>query len=84
MTQAMTTDAKGTKGFILYSPFTKNFFFRVYDDKDKKIFKDYKMAFEDMEVEILDNHVVLVDDGEQSRIAYKRSVLGRSPTISKQ
>ena len=81
MTQP-TTDAKGTKGFILYSPVTNDFFFRVYDSVDKKVYKDYKLAIEDMEVEILDEFVTLVDDGEQSRIAYKRSVLGQ-PKVDK-
>lgn len=49
--------AKGTRGFLLYSPFTHDFFFRVYESD--KSFTDYELRFEDMQIEIVDDHLSL-------------------------
>jgi hypothetical protein len=67
---------KGTRGFLLYSPATKGFFFRVYDPEDKSKFVDYDLHFEDLEVEIVDNFTCFYE-GERNRIDYSPAVLGK-------
>jgi hypothetical protein len=42
---------KGTKGFILYSPFRTVPFFRVYNED--KTFIDYEINCEELEVELI-------------------------------
>jgi hypothetical protein len=58
--------AKDVKGFLLYSPFHKNYFFRVYNNKDKRKFKDYKITAEDIEIKLLSkfNSLIEFDTGE--------------------
>jgi hypothetical protein len=79
MTQIASTTtekpAKGVKGFLLYSPFTKKYFFRVYDPEDKKIFVDYDITAEDIEIELLSNFNSLYE-GERNRLDYSSKVLG--------
>lgn len=79
----MTTPSKGVKGFLLYSPVIRGFFFRVYDVEDKSKFKDYKLCAEDIEVEIIDRFTVLKDgvDGELGRLDYNDTVFGRKPNV---
>jgi hypothetical protein len=67
--------AKGTKGFLLYSPITHKHFFRVYDPEDKSKFVDYDLCAEDIEVEILDGHLELYE-GERNKLDYSRKVRG--------
>jgi hypothetical protein len=72
--------AKGVKGFILYNPFDKNHFFRVYSEG--KSFKDYKICAEDIEIEILDAHISLYEyEGGVSlyngKLDYSSKLLGR-------
>ena len=73
------TKANGVQGFLLYSPFTKDYFFRVYDPTDKSKFKDYDLRFEDMQIEIKDNFVALYEDEEsdQRSLDYTSKVLGK-------
>lgn len=61
------TKAKGIKGYLLYSPVTKNHFFRVYNKKDLTKFKDYKITAEDIEIKLLSNFNALIelDTGEK-------------------
>lgn len=72
-----TTPAKGVKGFLLYSPVTKGYFFRVYDPEDRSNFKDYKLAADDIEIEILDGFTVLRDGPEMGTLDYSDKVLGK-------
>ena len=51
--------AKGQKGFLLYNPFEKRYFFRVYDSENKRKFADYKLCAEDIEIEIIDDRLEL-------------------------
>lgn len=69
-------EAKGVRGFLLYSPFSKTHFFRVYSE-DKSNFKDYKICAEDIEIEILDQFIVLNEGTEIGTMDYSDSVLGK-------
>ncbi len=75
----MTTPSKGVKGYLLYSPVIRGFFFRVYDAEDRSNFKDYRLCAEDIEVEIIDTFTVLIDgEGEEmGRLDYNKKVLGK-------
>jgi hypothetical protein len=69
--------AKGKRGFLLYSPFSKKHFFRVYDPEDKHKFTDYDLCAEDIEVEILDDFVCLYLGEDKNRLDYSSKVLGK-------
>lgn len=60
--------AKGIKGRLLYSPVNKNHFFRVYDKKDPKQFKDYKITAEDIDIELISNYNALIEFDSGSNI----------------
>jgi hypothetical protein len=74
--------AKGVRGFLLYSPFTKDYFFRVYGEKDPnghRKFKDYKLCAEDIEITLNTNYISLYDDEEDeenNKLSYSSKVLG--------
>ena len=70
--------AKGIHGFLLYSPFTKNYFFRVYDPENKREFTDYELVIEDLEIEILSNDACLYEGGKENKLDYSSKVLGRT------
>ena len=77
----MTVSAKGIKGFLLYG-MNHKYFFRVYDEKDKSKFKDYKLAFEDMEIIINDRFIHLYEEeGKEPRLDYSPEVLGKKNEI---
>lgn len=68
--------AKGVKGFFLYSPSDKKYFFRVYDQEDKKKFTDYQVTAEDIEVELVSDYNALYDeDDAENRLDYSSKVL---------
>jgi hypothetical protein len=70
--------AKGVKGFLLYSPFDKCHFFRVYNKKNPKKFKDYKIAAEDIEIKLLSNFNSLIEFKNGERVLdYSERVVGR-------
>lgn len=66
--------AKGKKGHLLYSPFTKTHFFRIYDGEGG--FTDYDICAEDIEIEILDGHLELYEEGDRNKLDYSRKALG--------
>jgi hypothetical protein len=68
----MEKSARGVRGFLLYSPVIRGYFFRVYDPVDKAKFEDYCLAAEDIEVEILSDVVFA-----EGRLNYSRKVLGK-------
>jgi hypothetical protein len=71
--------AKGVKGFLLYSPFHKSHFFRVYDDKDKRQFKDYKITAEDIEIKLLSKFNALIEfDNGDNLLDYTTEVVKRT------
>lgn len=67
---------KGTKGFLLYSPFTDKYFFRVYNED--KTYKDYELWAEDIEIEIIDEHTSLKESEKGNRLDYSSKVLGKT------
>lgn len=77
----VTEPAKGKKGFLLYSPVTEKHFFRVYDSLVFGTYKDYDLCAEDIEVEILDRHLVLCEGEDRNRLDYSRKVLGNEKSL---
>ena len=72
MTKYREQCSKGVKGFLLYSPFHKSHFFRVYEDKDKRQFKDYKITAEDIEIKLLSKFNALIEfDRVTENLYYK-------------
>jgi hypothetical protein len=73
------TSGDGVTGFLLYNPFNKNYFFRVYNEADRSQFIDYKICAEDIEVTLVGNFVSLYEgeDGEKNRLDYSSKVLGK-------
>ena len=67
--------AKGKKGFLLYSHVTEKHFFRVYDSLVFGTYKDYDLCAEDIEVEILDQHLELYEGENNNRLDYSRKIL---------
>lgn len=69
--------AKGTKGFILYSPITKDYFFRVY--REDKSFVDYKICTEEIEVEILSDDLSFKETPKGLKLDWSEWVLKPQP-----
>lgn len=70
----METPAKGTKGFLLWNPFDKCYFFRIYNED--KSFTDYDLRAEEIAVELTSNFVSLYD-GDNPKIDFSSEVLGK-------
>jgi len=69
--------AKGIRGFLLYSPLHKNYFFRVYSKKNPNKFKDYKITAEDIEIKLLSDFNSLIEFKNGDKILdYNSKVLG--------
>lgn len=69
--------AKGVRGYLLYSPITKNHFFRVHNKKDPTKFKDYQITAEDIEIKLLSNFNALIElDTGEKILDYSSKVLG--------
>jgi hypothetical protein len=70
--------AKDVKGFLLYSPSHKSHFFRVYNNKDKRKFKDYKITAEDIEIKLLSKFNALIEfDSGENILDYSSEVVKR-------
>jgi hypothetical protein len=54
------TQAKGTKGFLMWMGPNYGYMFRVYAEDNT--FKDYSIVHSDLEIEILDEEATLYDD----------------------
>lgn len=69
--------AKGVRGYLLYSPFTKTHFFRVHSKKDPTRFKDYKITAEDIEIKLMSDFNALVElENGENILDYSAKVLG--------
>ena len=76
--------AKGTTGFLLYSPFTGDYFYRVYNPLDKSKFKDYSLQAEDIEIEVVDEHLVLIESPDPDilgKLDYSAKALGQCDSL---
>ena len=69
------TNAKGIKGFILYSPFKEKYFFRVY--KEDGTFLDYDLNCEELAVTIDSDFYSLYDIDGKLKLDFSSEVLGR-------
>ena len=73
--------AKGVKGFLLWSPFDKQYFFRIYDGEGG--FTDYKICAEDIKIEILDDSLSLYEvprEGDcKNRLDWSQRTLHGAP-----
>ena len=65
--------AKGTRGFILWSPVANRYFFRVYRENHE--FTDYDLDIEELEVEILDDSAAFCN----GRLTWSDRVLHGKP-----
>ncbi len=65
--------AIGVRGFLLYSPFTEQYFFRIYNED--KTFKDYSLCAEDIEIEIVDDAISLYSGEVRNKLDYSGEVL---------
>jgi hypothetical protein len=70
--------AKKKKGFLLYNPFEKTYFFRIYHPKDKRKYKDYDLRIEELEIEIICNWASLYNKEHQSYLDWSSKVLGHN------
>jgi hypothetical protein len=80
-------NAEGVRGFLLYNPFDRKYFFRVYDEHDKRKFTDYKLCAEDIEVTIEAGGLALYEsDVVQNRLDWSSEALGKDlvpgPTLA--
>ena len=71
------TLAIGTKGYILYSPFSKSYFFRIY--KENGEFIDYDIHCEELEVEITSSWVSFYENENGDKILdWSSKALGKN------
>ncbi len=71
--------AQGVKGFILWSPLTEDYFFRIYDPVNKRNFTDYELHSQEIEVEILGNYLSLYEGEDHNSLDFTSKVLGKKP-----
>ena len=64
--------AKGKRGFLLYSPSRKEYFFRIYDGKN---FTDYNLLAEEIEIEIVGDWVSLYESEENNILEFSTKTL---------
>ena len=65
---------------VLIRDFSGSYFFRVYDKKDKSIFKDYKLRHQDLQVVIDDSDCAFYEeDSENPTLDYAPETLGIKP-----
>lgn len=71
-------NAKGVKGFILYSPFGRDeerYFFRIY--KEDGTFEDYDLKCEELEVNIDSDFYSLYESDGKKFLDFSSEALGR-------
>lgn len=72
------TPAEGKRGFLLWSYLTGRHFFRIYDPENKRIFTDYEVYAEDIEIEIQAGGLSLYENEQgDHRLDWSSQVLGR-------
>ncbi len=64
--QPNETSAQNVKGFILRG-MDGELFFRIYDEKDRSKYKDYKIDHYDLEVQIIDNYSSFYEYDEKKK-----------------
>lgn len=66
--------AKNKRGFILYSPYKKTHFFRVYEGEN---FTDYDLLAEEIEIQILGDWTSLYTSNENNKLDFSSKTLGK-------
>ena len=66
--------AKNHKGFLLYNPYKKTYFFRIYEGKN---FTDYDLFAEEIEIQILGNWTSLYTSEEKNKLDFSSKALGK-------
>jgi hypothetical protein len=66
--------AKNQKGFLLYSPFKKVHFFRIYNGET---FTDYDLFAEEIEIQIIGDWVSLYESEEKNKLDFSSKALGK-------
>jgi hypothetical protein len=56
------TPGRGIHGFLLNLSNDGTFVFRVYDPRDKRNYKDYKLRVDNLEIEICSDYYSLFED----------------------
>lgn len=69
--------AKGSRGFILWSPLNNRYFYRVYTD-NRGNFIDYHIRCEELEVQIISDWVDLHTEEDNHYIDWNQKALGTS------
>lgn len=64
--------AKNKKGFLLYSPVRKGYFFRIYDGEN---FTDYELFAEEIEIQILGDWVSLYTSDKKNKLDFNTRTL---------
>lgn len=70
--------AKGVNGCLLYSPYTMNYFFRVYDKDSPGKYEDYDIHAEDINVTITDVSISLYRGKTRGILDFSSRVLRRT------
>jgi hypothetical protein len=66
--------AKDQRGFLLYSPYKKTHFFRVYDGEN---FTDYDLFAEEIEIQISGDSTSLYTSDENNKLDFSSTALGK-------
>lgn len=66
--------AKNKRGFLLYSPFKRSHFFRIYEGEN---FTDYELFAEEIEIKLVDNWVSLYESEEKNKLDFSSKALGK-------
>ena len=68
--------SQGTRGYFLYSPLSKNYFFRVYHDNGD--FTDHDIHCEEIEVELLSDWLSFYEKDDNTKtLDWSSKALGR-------
>jgi hypothetical protein len=75
------TEAKGKKGYLLYSPIAECPFFRIYHGDDERgDFTDYNIHAEEIEIEIIGDWTSLYEGEKYNKLDFSSKALGRKIT----
>jgi hypothetical protein len=74
------TEAKGQKGYLLYSPIEKRHFFRIYHFDERGDFTDYSINAEEIGIEIIGDWTSLYKGEEYNKLDFSSKALGRKIT----
>jgi len=67
--------AKNSRGFLLHSPFSNRYFYRVY--KKDGNFIDYEILCEELEIEIISDWIDLYESENKNYIDWNKKTLGK-------